>query len=98
MSENDITQALIPGDDIETGVGRELLRYAVQRAIFCPYCQKVLDVRDAVLLDGTGHGGRMDIMHAAEYDFVIEKTGSLEKLEQKFGYKVDILNGRELFS
>ena len=42
------------------------MRYAIKRAIFCPYCQRVLDIRDAVLLDGSDHGGRMDILHAAE--------------------------------
>ena len=31
-------------------VSRELLRHAVSTAIFCPLCQGILDVRDAVLL------------------------------------------------
>jgi hypothetical protein len=34
-------------------LGRELLRSAVQRMIFCPYTGNVLDVRSAVLVDGT---------------------------------------------
>ena len=37
---------------------RELLRYAVATAIFSPYGGGLLDIRRAVLLDGTEHGAR----------------------------------------
>ena len=56
MSDNDSN--VIP-DRI---LARELLRYAVQRQIFSPYGGEVLDVRRAVLLDGTDHGAHMTIM------------------------------------
>jgi len=32
---------------------RQLLKYAVGRAITCPYCGNILDVREAVLVDTT---------------------------------------------
>jgi len=36
----------------EAEAGRIVVRAAVQRAIFCPRCDQVLDVRDAVLVTG----------------------------------------------
>jgi len=35
---------------LEREAGRGALTFAVQRAIFCPECQKVLDVRRAILV------------------------------------------------
>jgi hypothetical protein len=94
---DDITEALIAGEDMETGAARTLLRYAVQRQIFSPYSGEILDVRRAVLLDGTDHGGGMMIMTAAEYDIVLEKSGGHEKLEAKFGHPLIAYDGRKLF-
>lgn len=38
-------------DDLKRTVNKGLLRYAVQRAIFCPHCRGILDVRDARLIE-----------------------------------------------
>lgn len=95
---DDITKALLDGKGIDIGVARTILRYAVQRQIFSPYGGGILDVRRAVLLDGTDHGGKADIMTAAEYDIVIDRVGTLAELEEKLGYKVDIYDGRKLFA
>lgn len=78
-------------------VKREALRYAVQSQIFCKYCGKVLDVRSSVLLDGSDHGGRMNLLHAEEYDLAVERAGGLDKLQEGLRYKVDVCDGRELF-
>ncbi len=94
----EIADALLYPEHQDRVLARTTLRYAVQRAIFCPYCGKILDIRDAVLLDGSDHGGKMHILHAAEYDRVIEAEGNLAALEEKFGHKIDVLDGRELFS
>lgn len=99
MSEyQDIADALLHPENQELSLARIALRYAVQRQIFCPYCDKVLDVRDAVLLDGSDHGGSMAIMHATEYDKVLAGVGTLEALEEKFGHKLDVQDGRVLFA
>jgi hypothetical protein len=95
---DDIADGLLHPEYQDEALARVTLRYAVQRAIFCPYCQHLLDVRDAVLLDGTDHGGRMDILHAAEYDRVIGANGSVEALQDKLGYEVQVLDGRVLFA
>jgi len=94
----DIADALLNPEHQDVALARTTLRYAVQRAIFCPYCEKLLDVREAVLLDGTDHGGRMDILHGWEYDAVIAKSGTVEALQAKLGYEVEVLDGRVLFS
>lgn len=73
------------------------MRYAVQRAITCPYSGGVLDMRRAVLLDGSDHGGRMDLMCADCYDRLLSKV-NLEELQVKLGYQVDVLDGRVLFA
>lgn len=101
---DDIASALLAGGSMETGANRAILRHAVMTAIFCPYTSVVLDVRRAVLIDGSdyqradGSGrGRMNIMTADAYEIVLERAGGLEKLQEGLGYKVDILDGRELF-
>jgi hypothetical protein len=94
----DIADGLLHPEHQDEALARITLRYAVQRQIFCVYCQHLLDVRSAVLLDGSDHGGRMDLMHAAEYDLLLSKVGSVEALQAKLGYEVEVLDGRELFS
>jgi len=41
-------------DTMQEIADREILRYAVQREIFCPATGKVLDITDSVLLMGDG--------------------------------------------
>lgn len=102
---DDISQALLDGKGLDVGAARTILRYAVQRQIVCPYSGVVLDVRRAVLLDGsdyertdgTGRKGRMDIMDGAVYDHLLSKVGGLDALQEKLGYQVDVLDGRDLF-
>ena len=40
-----------PISDLQLHVRKQLLRYAVSRAIFCPTCKGILDVRRAVLAE-----------------------------------------------
>lgn len=99
MSEySDIADALLNPENQGRSLARIALRYAVQRQIFCPYCDKVLDIRDAVLLDGSDYGTKSDVMHGAEYDKVLAATGDIEGLKAKLGYQVDVLDGRVLFA
>jgi hypothetical protein len=101
---DDISRALADGETMETGMARTLLRAAVSRVMFCPYCQTVLDVTRAVLLDGTdyttpaGAKGGASVLDAACYDLALEKTGGLEKLQEGLGYQVDVYDGRVLFA
>jgi len=101
---DDIMLAMLEGGDLEVGAKRTILRAAVQRQIMSPFGGEVLDVRRAVLIDGSdydradGSGkGRMYIMTAAEYDGLIEAQGGVKALVDKLGYKFDVLDGRELF-
>ena len=94
----DIADALLYPEHQNEALARITLRYAVQRQIFCVYCTHLLDVRSPVLLDGSDNGGRMDLLHAAEYDLLISKVGSVEALVAKLGYQVEVLDGRALFS
>lgn len=43
--------------DADTIASRELLRFLVCREIFCPVNGHVMDVKDAVLIEGTAPGG-----------------------------------------
>ena len=79
----------------ERFLGRELLKAAVMRQIFCPYSGRVLDVRDAVLIDGTDHGHGYGVMTSECFDL----AGAA--LFEKFGrdnfvvYDGRVLNGRK---
>lgn len=65
MSERDIMRALARGEDVETVVAREMLRYMVQRQITCPQSGRLLDVRTAVAVDVTMPDGNTK---SAAYD------------------------------
>lgn len=99
MTENeaDLAEALAHPELRGRIAARITLRTAVQRQITCPYTGNLLDVRDAVLLDGSDHGGSMHIMSASAYEAVIKANGTLGNLERKLGYRVDIHDGRILF-
>ena len=89
-------------DHLRRTTDRELLRYACSRQIFSPYGGGILDVRRAVLIDGTDHTdakgkpGTMHVMTAAEFDKVIENVGGVEALKAKFGWDFEVYDGREL--
>jgi hypothetical protein len=71
----------------------------VQTAIFSPYGGGLLDVRRAVLIDGTDHGGRMLIMTAAEWEKVLAAfDGNADALADRLGFKFDLYDGRVLWS
>lgn len=76
---------------LQKQANRTLLTAAVQRAIFCPYTGKCLDVRKAVLVDATDTGEGCVVMHAEAYDTITELVA------QKFP-KAEILDGRKLWA
>ena len=47
----------MPDELMEREVNKNLVKYAVGRAIFCPDCEVVLDYRRAVLITGVGKAG-----------------------------------------
>jgi hypothetical protein len=55
-------------DVLTSMLNQELLRYAVSRAILCPLTGAVLDVRTAVLVDATDHGGAMAVVAGDAWD------------------------------
>lgn len=84
--------------DVEVTVNREVLRYAVQRAIFCPVTNNVLDVRRAVLvtISVTGQRDVIQIMTATAWD-VAEQRVRDGILAQYPDATFEVLDGRELF-
>jgi hypothetical protein len=81
-------------------LGRELVKAAVQRQIFCPFSNVILDMRRAVLLDSTDapQGGTMTIMTGDVYDKllgILADQGS--SLEAAYGRPVVVYDGRVLF-
>lgn len=90
-------------DHLRRIADRELLRFACSRQIFSPYGGGLLDVRRAVLVDGSdftradGKAGGMLIMTGGEFDKVIENIGGVETLKEKLGHGFVVYDGRELF-
>lgn len=80
-------------DTIERMADREILRYAVQREIFCPASGKILDIRRAVLLMGEGIKAR--VVHADVWD---EHEGKILAAIDEQGLTPEVYDGRELFS
>lgn len=79
--------------------GRQLVRAAVMRAIFCPYTGVVLDMRRAVVVDS---GIRSYVMVATYWDKVVASyEGGLEALsadnKTRTGREIKVYDGRELF-
>jgi hypothetical protein len=89
-------------DAFQRHLARELLRYAVQTATFSPYGSGVLDVRRAVLLDGSdftradGKRGGMRVMTADEYDTLIEHLGGIDALKTALGHDFTVYDGRTM--
>jgi len=73
-------------------LGRQLLEAAVQRQIHCPYTNKVLDARRAVLLDGTHHGHAMHIMTAEVWDRAENAFFEAHPRDE-----FDVYDGRDLY-
>lgn len=88
-------------DAIEAKVNRELIKYAVQRAIFCPYTGQVLDMRRAVLVQVKGGGSF--IMTADWWD--AQKANVLLGIEDAKNAgaipadtQVEVLDGRDYYT
>jgi hypothetical protein len=64
---------------LERQLNREAVRYAVQRAIFCPDCGGILDMDDAVLITGSGGAG---VACGACWDRTWSARSSVEQAEQ----------------
>lgn len=79
-------------DTIEKMADREILRYAVQREIFCPVSGKILDVRRSVLL--MGEGIKTYVVHADVWDEI--GYAALDACTEQ-GLTAEVYDGRELF-
>lgn len=79
-------------DTIERIVDREILRYAVQREIFCPATGKILDISTAVLMMGDGIKTR--VIQAEVWDEIGAEALELCKAQ---GLTPEVYDGRELF-
>lgn len=70
---------------------RSILRFAVQRAIFCPSCDRVLDVRRAVLIEIKATG-----RHLISCGACFDKPRIQEAVASKQPGELDIIDGRAL--
>lgn len=95
---DEITRALVNGEDMEVGANREVLRFAVMKRITCPQTGFVLDVDRAVYYEiKTPETSGSDVVDAEAWDgaygdAVRNAVESKERLS--FG---DVLDGRVLF-
>lgn len=74
-----IMSDLANGVSVTDAVQREALLYAVQREITCPYSGVILDIRTAVLVEGTYADGRAagtHVLDGARYDTIAESLAS----------------------
>lgn len=76
---------------LEEKLNRELLRYAVGRAIFCPSCEKVLDIGDAVLMMRRD-GGATAVLCGTDYDRMRDRLSAVD--DAAFLAAVEITDGR----
>lgn len=91
---------------MQTTINRNLLRYAVQRAITCPRCSRILDVRSAVSLTlaipaNTCTDGR--ITPASTHEYIIcgacwnEVRLPMHDVARDTKGTLEVLDGAELF-
>ncbi len=81
--------------DLELHIRKQLLRYAVSQAIFCPTCEGILDVRRAVLTEGSARTGIACVSCCESL---------LERMRERFGAdrvadvltEISVTDGREL--
>lgn len=88
-------------DVLTAKVNRELIKYAVMRAIFCPYTGEVLDMRRAVLVQ-PNHGSA-SVCTAAFWDAhsqTVRDGIQQAKDEGKLpaDYEIEILDGRDYYT
>jgi hypothetical protein len=73
-------------------IGAVVVQGMVQKYIFSPYSGAVLDMRDAVVIDGTDNGKGIHVMSGAEFD-VIEEAFFTKFSREDF----DVYDGRDIF-
>jgi len=82
-------------NEMETTINRDLLRFHVGTAIFCPSCYQVMDVRSAVSFDLEKNGQlTTKVCCASCFD---KKRETVELFASARQMKLTVLDGRELF-
>jgi hypothetical protein len=75
--------------------GRQLVRAAVMREIFCPYTGAIMDMRRAVVVDS---GYQTFVCAATHWDKIVANyPGGLAAMERANKRPVTVYDGRELF-
>jgi hypothetical protein len=74
--------------------GRQLVRAAVMRAIFCPYTNVVLDMRRAVVVDTPTRSFVCDGPH---WDKVVASLADAGRTIYELAPNTKVYDGRELF-
>jgi hypothetical protein len=80
--------------DVDAFVDREVLLFAVQRAITCPRSGVVLDVRTAVYYRVTNFAGKTgsDVVDGAVWDEIEQRTRAVCAAR---GITLEVIDGRE---
>ncbi len=86
-----------PISDLQLRISKQLLSYAVSRAIFCPTCNRILDVRRAVLAETSA----LSVIECAScWESTVE--GMRERLgadrAAEILAEIDVTDGRALHS
>lgn len=95
--ETAIAEALLAGnqDEIDAAMDRETLKYAVQRVIFCPLSEVVLDIRTAVYIEITmadGTSGGSSVFDGKAWDEVYAEK--MPALCAEKGITLKVVDGR----
>lgn len=86
-------------DTFTREIQRQALRYAVQRAIFCPVTGEVLDMRRAVDVTVRRNGAIATTMVMAAHAWDTQGPAAMSAVSEAFPDATwEILDGRELWS
>jgi hypothetical protein len=73
-------------------LGAMIVKGLVQKAIVSPYSGTVLDMRNAVVIDGSDHGHGMHVMTGEEFDVVEDQFFDRYPRDE-----FDVYDGRDIF-
>ena len=76
---------------LKTTANRNLLRYAVGHAIFCPSCRNILDYRRAVL---AGNDNFNAVLCTECWDKAVDRLKANGHTAEDIANKIDVIDGR----
>jgi hypothetical protein len=90
---NGIADAIMGNGDPTVAVNREVLKYAIQRQIFCKVSGRALDIRTSVLVTITTASGTTgsDVFDGSVWDL---RADTVTAACAERGWTLDVIDGR----